>query len=225
MGLTYVNETITSCLWSDERATPGQTFPGKDTFPVLGHSLILAEHPAYLSAADTNITGFVTISLALIPSICRLTWYINVGTNVFPKLAHKSYTKLPDLIVRLSLWVEISTTFTATHVQPCQGILEDLLKAQELQHGQVHCGVESETALVRTKCRVELDSVAAVELKLSFVVFPDHAELNDSFWDGGHGESRFVFRVLLEERGVFKSRCEFGKHIGANIDVPGKSTN
>jgi len=45
-----------------------------------------------------------------------------------------------------------------------QGILEDLLEAQELQDGQVDAGVQTEAALVGTEGGVELDAVATVDL-------------------------------------------------------------
>ena len=44
--------------------------------------------------------------------------------------------------------------------------------------------MESEAALVWAKGRVELDTVAAVDLRLAFVIFPDDTELDDSLGDG-----------------------------------------
>lgn len=81
----------------------------------------------------------------------------------------------------------------------CQSILEDLLEAQELQDRQIDRGVESETTLVGTQRRVELHTVSAVDLELALVIFPDHAELNDSFGDGGDLKRLLIFWVLLEQ--------------------------
>jgi hypothetical protein len=64
--------------------------------------------------------------------------------------------------------------------------------------------MQSEATLVRTKCRVELDTVSAVYLDLSFVVLPCDAELDNSLWDGGNLESGLVFWVLLKKAGVFE---------------------
>jgi hypothetical protein len=85
-----------------------------------------------------------------------------------------------------------------------KSILEDLLETQEFQDGQVDSGVQTETTLVWTESRVELNAVATVYLDLVLVVFPDNTELDDTFWDGGDLESFLVFGVLLEEGGVLK---------------------
>jgi hypothetical protein len=64
-----------------------------------------------------------------------------------------------------------------------QGILENLLKAQELQNRQVDSRVESETALVRAESRIELNAISAVDLGLKFVILPDDTELDDTLRD------------------------------------------
>jgi hypothetical protein len=87
-----------------------------------------------------------------------------------------------------------------------QSILEDLLETQELQDAQVDSGVESETTLVWTESRVELDTVTTVDLWLVLVIFPDDAELDDSFWDGDDLQGGLVFRLLLKKGGVFEGR-------------------
>jgi len=85
-----------------------------------------------------------------------------------------------------------------------QSILEDLLEAQELQDGQVDRRVQAETALVWAEGGVELDSVAAVDLDLVLVVFPDNSELDDALRDGDDLEGGLVFGVLFEEGAVFE---------------------
>jgi len=45
--------------------------------------------------------------------------------------------------------------------------------------------MESETTLVRTKGRVELNTVAAVDLENAVIVLPDDTELDDTLGDGG----------------------------------------
>ena len=85
-----------------------------------------------------------------------------------------------------------------------KSILKDLLKAQELQDAQVNGRMESEAALVWAKGRVELDTVAAVDLRLSLVIFPDDTELDDSLGDGDDLQGGLVFGVLFEEGAVFE---------------------
>ena len=80
-----------------------------------------------------------------------------------------------------------------------ESILEDLLKAQELQDRKVHAWVESETTLVWSKSTVELDSETAVDLHLALVVFPCYSELDHTLWNGGDLECLLVLWVLLIE--------------------------
>ena len=87
-------------------------------------------------------------------------------------------------------------------------ILEDLLKAQELQDREVDSWVETETALVWAEGAVELDTIALVDLWLEVVVLPNDAELDDALWDGNNLEGGLVLWVLLEERGVLEGGCE-----------------
>jgi hypothetical protein len=85
-----------------------------------------------------------------------------------------------------------------------QGILEDLFEAQELQDGQVHGGVQTETALVWAEGRVKLHPVAAIDLDLVLVVLPDDTELDDALGDGDDLEGSLVLGVLLEEGAVLE---------------------
>lgn len=85
-----------------------------------------------------------------------------------------------------------------------QGILEDLLEAEELEDRQVDGRVESQTSLVRAEGGVELDAVAAVDLELAVVILPDDAELDDALGDGDDLEGGAVLGVLLEEGGVLE---------------------
>ena len=59
--------------------------------------------------------------------------------------------------------------------------------------------MESESTFVWTQGRIELYTVAAVDLNLILVVFPDHAELDDSLRDGSNLKGGLEFGVLLEE--------------------------
>jgi hypothetical protein len=106
----------------------------------------------------------------------------------------------PDLVVRLALGVEVASTLSSTHRQTGQGVLEDLLEAEELEDGQVDGGVESETALVRAESRVVLHSVASVDGDGSIVLLPRDSELDDSLGDLDNGEGSSVLGLLLQER-------------------------
>ena len=64
--------------------------------------------------------------------------------------------------------------------------------------------MKAKTSLIGAQRGIELHPVSSVDLHLSFVVFPDHSKLDDSFRDGCDLESGLVFRVLFEERGVFE---------------------
>lgn len=119
-----------------------------------------------------------------------------------------------------------------------QGILEDLLKAEELEavvelasvlfpfslllshgleenvHRQVHGGMETETTLVRAKSRVKLHAVAAVHLQVAIVILPDDAELDDALGDGADLEGGAVLGVLLEEGALLKGAGELCRRSG-----------
>lgn len=127
-----------------------------------------AKHVANLAARDANVASRD----------------ISLGANVLGELAHESLAEAADLAVALALGVKVGTTLATAHVEAGQGILEDLLKAEELENGQVHGGVEAEAALVRAQGRVELDAVTAVDADLALVILPGDAELEDSLGNG-----------------------------------------
>ncbi len=64
--------------------------------------------------------------------------------------------------------------------------------------------MKPQAALVRAQGRVELDSVAPVDLELAVVVLPDHAELDDPLGDRHDLQGDAVFGVLLEQRAVLE---------------------
>jgi hypothetical protein len=103
----------------------------------------------------------------------------------------------PDLVVRLALGVKVGSTLSTSHHQTSQGVLEDLLETEaiistiprfqtsrsfdlQLQDGKVDSGVQSETTLVRTKSRVELDSETPVDGNSSVIPLPSDSEVDDS---------------------------------------------
>ena len=94
------------------------------------------------------------------------------------QLGHKALAETHDLGIRLAVGVKVSAAFAAAHGQAGQAVLEALLKAEELQDRQVDRGVEPQTALVGADGRVELHTVAAVDLYLTGIVHPRHTEHN-----------------------------------------------
>ena len=75
-------------------------------------------------------------------------------------------------------------------------------------HGQIHRGVKSQASLVRSKGRVVLNTVAPVYLHIALVVFPDNAELYDTFGNRNNLQGRPVFRVLCEKRAILERADE-----------------
>lgn len=125
-------------------------------------------------------------------------------TDVLVELPHEGNAELADLVVGFALGVKVASSLTTTHVQAGKSILEDLLETQELEDRQVHCRVETETALVGTESRVKLDAVALVDIALALVIFPDNTELDNALGDGDNLESLLVLGVLLEDGGALK---------------------
>jgi len=72
------------------------------------------------------------------------------------ELAHERETETPDLAVRLALGVKVRSTLSSTHAETGEGVFEGLFEAEELENGQVHRGVETQTAFVGTEGRVVL---------------------------------------------------------------------
>jgi hypothetical protein len=128
---------------------------------------------------------------------------------VLAELGHEGNAEAADFLVRLALGVKVGTTLATTHVQSCEGILEDLLKAKELEDGKVDGRVETETTLVGAEGRVELHTETTVDLELALVILPDDAELNHALGDGDNSEGLAVLGVSLEEGRVLKSGGEF----------------
>jgi len=118
----------------------------------------------------------------------------------------------PDLVVRLALGVKVGSSLTTTHHQTSQGVLEDLLETEakistariainsQLQDGKVDSGVQSETTLVRTESRVELNSETPVDGDRSVIPLPSDSEVDDSLRNLNDIECSSVLGVLDEER-------------------------
>ena len=112
------------------------------------------------------------------------------------------------------LGIEVGTALGAAHGQSGERVLEYLLKAEELEHREIHSGVEAETALVGADRGVELNAVAAVHAHGASVVDPVHAEhdsplrLNDALEN----------RVLLVLRMRVHNGGERGEDLFGGLD-------
>ena len=118
------------------------------------------------------------------------------------QFCHETLAETHDLVVRLALRVEVRTALAAAHRQCGQAVLEDLLKAQELDNRCTNRRVQTQTALVRTNCRVELAAEATVYLYLAVVVYPRNTELDHTlrFYNTVDNAVGFIRRVLFYDR-------------------------
>ena len=72
--------------------------------------------------------------------------------------------------------IEVRSSLAAADALAGQGVLKDLLEAEELDDSDVDRRMEAQAALVGAERRVELNAEAAVDLDVSGVVDPRHAE-------------------------------------------------
>ena len=162
--LGEVAQAVAGGLGTGERAAEGDALAGQDAGVLVLQALVLAKQVADLAAADADVTG----------------GHIGIRADMAVQLGHKALAEAHDLGVRLAVGVKVSAALAAAHGQAGQAVLEALLKAEELQDRQVDGGVEPQTALVGADGGVELDAVAAVDLHLTGIVHPRHAEQNDT---------------------------------------------
>ncbi len=112
-----VDEAVAGGLGADERSTPVEALAGKDTLELVALTAVGTEEVADLAATNANVAS----------------GNIGVGTDVAGQLAHEGDAEAADLGIRLALGVEVGTTLATTHHQAGEGILEDLLEAEELE--------------------------------------------------------------------------------------------
>src|SRR4029453_12261550 len=145
----------------DQRATPGNPLAGEDPgFVTVCDALVLAEEEADLAPANAHVT-------------CR---NIGVLTDMPVQLGHERLAEPHDLGIRASAGIEVGTALAAADRHACEGIFEDLLKAEKLDDSQVDGGVEPESTFVGTERRVKLHPKTPVYVDAARVVGPRHAE-------------------------------------------------
>mmetsp|Transcript_1488 Transcript_1488/g.2942 ORF Transcript_1488/g.2942 Transcript_1488/m.2942 type:complete len:337 (-) Transcript_1488:16-1026(-) len=179
-----VHAAVASGLGSDEGTTPVDALASENTLKVVAESLVLAEQETDLATTNTNISS----------------GDIAVGSNMALKLGHERLAEAHNFGVGAALGVKVTATLSTTHGESRKGVLEDLLKAKELDDGQVDGGVEAKASLVGTDGGVELDTEATVHLLDTVVVNPGNAELDGALGLADALENGKVLRLLLDDR-------------------------
>ena len=131
---------------------------------LVADALVLAEHEADLAAAHADVAG----------------GNVGVRADVAAELGHEALAEAHDLVVALALGIEVRAALAAAHGERREGVLEDLLEGEELEHAEVDGRVEAQAALVGADGAVHLDAEAPVDLDLALVVDPRHAEHDDA---------------------------------------------
>ena len=127
-------------------------------------ALVLAVHIGDLPGAHADVAGGSIGELA----------------DVTIELGHEALAEAHDCRVALALGVEVGAALAAAHGQGGQGVLQALLKAQELDNREIDRGMEAQAALVGADGGVVLHAVAAVDLYVAVVIHPGDTELNDA---------------------------------------------
>ena len=155
-----VAQTVAGGLGTGQGAACADLLAGQNAGELVAQLPVHAEHVADLSCTGADVAG----------------GHIGVSADVAVQLSHECLAEAHDLGVGLALGVEVAAALAAAHGQAGQGILEDLLEAQELHNGQVDGGVQTDAALVGADGGVVLDTVATVDLDIALVVGPGDTE-------------------------------------------------
>ena len=128
------------------------------------------------------------------------------------KLSHERLAKTHDFGVRLSLGVEVCAALCAAHGQSGQRVLENLLKAKELDDRQVHRGVETQATLVGAERGIELNAEATIDVNAALIIAPRNAEHELAFRLNNSLENRqiLVFGLAGNQRSQCRENLEDG---------------
>ena len=96
------------------------------------------------------------------------------------EFSHERLAETHNLCVGLALGIKVRSTLAAAHRKRGEAVLENLLKAKELDNAQVYRGMKAKTALVRSKTAIELHAEAAVNLHLARIINPRNTEHNNA---------------------------------------------
>ena len=137
-----------------------EALAGEDAGEVVAQPLVLAEEEADLPAAHADVPG----------------GHVAVGADVAVELGHEGLAEPHHLPVAAALGVEVGAALGPAQGQAGEAVLEDLLKAQELDDGRVHRRVEPQPALIGADGGAELHPVAPVHMDPAPVVLPGDPE-------------------------------------------------
>ena len=92
------------------------------------------------------------------------------------ELSHEALAESHNFSVGFALGIEVGTALAAADGKAGQGVLEDLLEAEELDDTEVYGRMEAKTSLVRADGAVKLDAVTVIDLDLTLVIYPRDTE-------------------------------------------------
>ena len=197
----HVNQAVTGGFGAGKRAAELQALAGQNARPLVHDALVLAKQVGNFAAAYTQVTS----------------GNVGVRSNVAIQLGHERLAEAHDLVVGLALRIKVRTALAAAHGQGGQGVLQNLLKTQELQHAQVDGGVETQAAFVGSNGAVELNAIAAVYLRNAGVVNPGNAEDDNAL---GFNEA-LQDMILLVFGMCFHNGLKGFKNFGCSLDEQG----
>ncbi|MFA7368130.1 MAG: hypothetical protein WC334_00650 [Kiritimatiellales bacterium] len=97
------------------------------------------------------------------------------------KLRHERLAEAHDFAVGFTLRIKIRAALAAAHRKCGQRVFENLFKAEKLQDAGVDAGMEAQSAFIRADGAVEFEAETAVDLNLTFIILPRHAENDLAF--------------------------------------------
>ena len=186
--LQVVHSAVAGGLGTGQAAAEGEALAGEHA--VLPHALeaaVLAVQIADLPAAHAHVAG----------------GHVDVGPDITVEGGHEALAEAHDLRVGLAGGIEVSAALAAADGQAGEAVLEDLLKAQELDDAGVDVGLEAQAALVGADGAVELAAIADIGMIIAVVVHPHHAESEHTLGlhDAAQQVSLLVLGVLIHHGG------------------------
>ena len=159
--LEIVHGAVAGGLGTGQAAAVGEALAGEHA--VFEHALqtaVLAVQVADLPATHAHVAG----------------GHVDVRPDVAVQGAHEALAEAHDLRVGLAGGIEVGAALTAADGQAGEAVLEDLLKAQELDDAGIHVGLETDAALVGADGAVELAAIADIGMIIAVVVHPHDPE-------------------------------------------------
>ena len=122
-------------MGSGKRAAVSKPFACQDcAVKTVGDTLVLAEEEADFPSADADIACGNVCELADMPV----------------KFRHEALAETHDFCIGFAFRIKVGAALAAAHRQRGQRILQDLLKPEKLQDGEIDGGVEAKSAFIRT---------------------------------------------------------------------------